>query len=44
MAEQINKVPWKSFFARIVALGKDRSSVIEGLEQAKKTIESTIGE
>jgi ATP-grasp domain-containing protein len=33
-----------SFFARIVALGKDRSSVIEGLEQAKKTIESTIEE
>ena len=33
-----------SFFARIVALGKDRSSVIDGLEQGKKTIESTIGE
>ena len=31
-----------SFFARIVALGKDRSSVLNGLEQAKKTIEATI--
>ena len=31
-----------SFYARIVALGKDRSSVLNGLEQAKKTIEATI--
>ena len=31
-----------SFFARIVALGKDRSSVIKGLDSAKKTIASTI--
>jgi len=33
-----------SFFARIVALGRDRSSVMEGFDQAKKTIESTIEE
>jgi hypothetical protein len=32
----------KSFLARVVALGKDRSSVLEGLEQGKKNIESTI--
>ena len=32
----------KSFLARIVALGKNRSSVLKGLEQGKKNIESTI--
>jgi hypothetical protein len=32
----------KSFLARIVALGKNRSSVLNGLEQGKKNIESTI--
>ena len=31
----------KSFLARIVALGKNRSSVLKGLEQGKKNIEST---
>lgn len=32
----------KSFLARIVALGKNRSIVLKGLEQGKKEIESTI--
>jgi hypothetical protein len=32
----------KSFLARIVALGKDRESVLKGLEQGKKNVESTI--
>lgn len=32
----------KSFLARIVALGKTRSSVLKGLERGKKKIESTI--
>ena len=32
----------KSFLARIVALGKNRSSVLKGLEQGKKNIESTL--
>jgi hypothetical protein len=32
----------KSFLARVVALGKDRLSVLDGLEQGKKNIESTI--
>jgi len=32
----------KSFLARVVALGKDRSSVLRGLEQGKKIIESTL--
>jgi hypothetical protein len=32
----------KSFLARIVALGKDRASVLKGLEQGKKNVESTI--
>ncbi len=32
----------KSFLARIVSLGKDHSSVIKGIEQGKKIIESTI--
>ena len=31
-----------SFLARIVALGRNRSSVLEGLEQAKKRIELTL--
>jgi hypothetical protein len=32
----------KSFLARIVALGKNRSTVLKGLEQGKKSIKSTI--
>jgi len=32
----------KSFLARVVALGKNRSGVLKGLEQGKKKIESTI--
>jgi hypothetical protein len=32
----------KSFLARVVALGENRSSVLKGLEQGKKNIESTI--
>jgi hypothetical protein len=32
----------KSFLARVVALGKNRSSVLKGLEKGKKEIESTI--
>lgn len=32
----------KSFLARVVALGKNRSDVLKGLEQGKKNIESTI--
>jgi hypothetical protein len=32
----------KSFLARIVALGKNRSRVLRGLEQGKKNIESTL--
>ncbi len=32
----------KSFLARIVVLGKNRSSVLKGLEQGKKNIELTI--
>jgi hypothetical protein len=32
----------KSFLARIVALGKDRESVLRGLELGKKNVESTI--
>ena len=32
----------KSFLARIVALGKDRESVLKGLEQGKKNVESTL--
>ncbi|PLX53115.1 MAG: hypothetical protein C0611_06850 [Desulfobacteraceae bacterium] len=31
----------KSFLARVVALGQNRSSVLKGLEQGKKNIEST---
>ena len=34
----------KSFLARIVALGKNRSSVLKGLEQGKKNIELTLSE
>ncbi|MGA8179591.1 MAG: hypothetical protein WB792_06000, partial [Desulfobacterales bacterium] len=32
----------KSFLARIIALGKDRASVLKGLEQGKRNVESTI--
>ena len=32
----------KSFLARVVALGKNRSGVLKGLEQGKKKIESTV--
>lgn len=32
----------KSFLARIVALGKDHASVLKGLEQGKKSVESTL--
>jgi hypothetical protein len=32
----------KSFLARIVALGKNRSSVLKALDQGKKKIESTL--
>ena len=32
----------KSFLARVVALGKNRSSVLKGLDQGKKKIESTL--
>jgi len=34
----------KSFLARIVVLGKNRSSVLKGLEQGKKNIELTLSE
>ena len=32
----------KSFLARIVALGKDRESILKSLDQAKISVESTI--
>lgn len=32
----------KSFLARVVALGKNRSDILNGLEQGKKSIEATL--